>query len=261
MSSIALQLAGMKCTACIDHVDRALCSVDGVQATDVKLEPQQALVTYDHRLTTPQQLCDVIIANGFQVLRWEEHGDTQPPHWESDLGTPARNRVLASADRDGQQETKTGPAVGTSHTRGLQSEFGDRAAIDRNLRRYWQVDGMHCSSCVSRVERAMASLPDVHDVRVNLATHRASAQLAPEAPADGVLKAIARAGYQATPLAPTDQGISGGAESIQREVASWRNRAAFACLGLGLLLSCTWLLSSGRATGWILAAIATGLLG
>jgi len=37
-----------------------------------------------------------------------------------------------------------------------------------------RIGGMHCASCVSRVEQALASVPGVREASVNLATERAN---------------------------------------------------------------------------------------
>ena len=43
----------------------------------------------------------------------------------------------------------------------------------------WAVEGMDCSSCVGKVERAVARLPGVSDVRVNMAAERLSLRPVP----------------------------------------------------------------------------------
>ena len=42
------------------------------------------------------------------------------------------------------------------------------------------IEGMTCASCVGRVERALAAVPGVHEVTVNLATETASVQAEPD---------------------------------------------------------------------------------
>ncbi|CAN5298377.1 heavy metal translocating P-type ATPase [soil metagenome] len=75
-----------------------------------------------------------------------------------------------------------------------------------------QVTGMTCAACVRRVERALAAVPGVGEVSVNLATERAtveSAAATAQPDVDSLLATVARAGYGATavgrdaPLADT----------------------------------------------------------
>ncbi len=63
-----------------------------------------------------------------------------------------------------------------------------------------RISGMHCASCVSRVEQALAGVPGVVAARVNLATQRAEADLS-TAVEPAVLAAVVRvAGYDAFPV-------------------------------------------------------------
>lgn len=57
------------------------------------------------------------------------------------------------------------------------------------------VEGMTCASCVGRVERALAAVPGVSDVSVNLATERAT--IRGVADADTLIKTVTDAGYPA----------------------------------------------------------------
>jgi Cu+-exporting ATPase len=68
-----------------------------------------------------------------------------------------------------------------------------------------RISGMHCASCVSRVETALAGVPGVQAARVNLATQRAEADLLPGTPLEGDLPArlaaaVRSAGYDAFPV-------------------------------------------------------------
>ena len=62
------------------------------------------------------------------------------------------------------------------------------------------IAGMTCASCVGRVERALAQLPGVLRVSVNLATEQALLQVTPGLDAQSLLQAVAKAGYTATLL-------------------------------------------------------------
>ena len=88
------------------------------------------------------------------------------------------------------------------------------------------IGGMHCASCVVRVENALKSVPGVTDARVNLATERAGILVDPDRVRESDLaSAVAAAGYSARrdELKPGE-----GAESLRREraegVAHWRGR-------------------------------------
>lgn len=93
------------------------------------------------------------------------------------------------------------------------------------------IGGMTCASCVARVERAIAKLPGVESVSVNLATESARVVWAPSHAMDArqtqqahLRRAIRDAGYE--PLAPE--------HLEQAPVGAW---VGFAPVAVGLLLS------------------------
>jgi Cu+-exporting ATPase len=62
-----------------------------------------------------------------------------------------------------------------------------------------RVEGMSCASCVGRIERALAAVPGVLEVSVNLASGGARVTSAGQPDTPALLEAVARAGYQAQP--------------------------------------------------------------
>ncbi|WP_337261653.1 MULTISPECIES: heavy metal translocating P-type ATPase [unclassified Serratia (in: enterobacteria)] len=63
------------------------------------------------------------------------------------------------------------------------------------------ITGMSCASCVGRVERALAAVPGVSHVSVNLATERAQLQVMADVRAADLLATVAKAGYEAQVIA------------------------------------------------------------
>jgi Cu+-exporting ATPase len=66
------------------------------------------------------------------------------------------------------------------------------------------ISGMTCASCAMRVEKALAKVPGVTRVSVNLATEKASVDADPSVQTDTLLNAIRKAGYDATPVLHAD---------------------------------------------------------
>ena len=65
------------------------------------------------------------------------------------------------------------------------------------------VEGMHCASCVARIEKSLKALPNVVDARVNLATERATVETKAPAPSfDRLARAVEQAGYKAVAPEP-----------------------------------------------------------
>lgn len=61
-----------------------------------------------------------------------------------------------------------------------------------------QIGGMTCASCVGRVERALAKLPGVEQVSVNLASERAHLAVLPSVDDNLLIDAVQKAGYSAS---------------------------------------------------------------
>ncbi len=95
-----------------------------------------------------------------------------------------------------------------------------------------RVSGMHCASCVSRVEQALASVAGVAAARVNLATMRAEVDLARVVQAEVLTAAVRAAGYDAHVVTAP---VADDAEQREREqdLAQVRRRFLLA-LGFGL---------------------------
>jgi Cu+-exporting ATPase len=70
------------------------------------------------------------------------------------------------------------------------------------------IEGMTCASCVRRVEQAIAAVPGVASVAVNMATSRADLALADAAALPAVAQSVSRAGYR-VPEAHTTLSIQG----------------------------------------------------
>lgn len=80
-----------------------------------------------------------------------------------------------------------------------------------------KIEGMTCAACVGRVERALAQVPGVASVRVNLATEQA--RVVGAAGAAALIEAVDRAGYGARPLDTPDH-----AAEVERASEAHRRR-------------------------------------
>ena len=88
------------------------------------------------------------------------------------------------------------------------------------------VGGMHCASCVGRVENAARKAPGVTGATVNLASGRAFVTLAdPASDAEAVAQAIRDAGFEAEPL--LDAGDQASRDTTARSDESRALRNAF----------------------------------
>jgi len=115
------------------------------------------------------------------------------------------------------------------------------------------IEGMSCASCIGRVERAIAAVPGVRSVSVNLATQRAAVRFAGQPDAAAVVEAIVRAGY-AVPTTVTDLAIEG------MSCASCVGRVERALRAVPGVSEATVNLATGRARVAHLASLPPGSL-
>jgi P-type Cu+ transporter len=96
------------------------------------------------------------------------------------------------------------------------------------------IEGMHCASCVLRVEDSLKKVPGVSKVAVNLATEQATVAFDPEVSAlDSLYQAIESAGYHPRPEAAETPALQ--EEIHEREERLLQRKLIFAAV-IGLIL-------------------------
>ena len=115
------------------------------------------------------------------------------------------------------------------------------------LTKTFAVSGMHCASCVKRVEDALLGVEGVQRAQVNLATERATVSLAPGADVDVLRQGVASVGYELTREVEPDEDVEDEeAQERAREERNLRVRMIAAlAVGAGLIF----LAQSSRITG------------
>lgn len=68
METTQLKITGMNCGACVQHVTKALRSVEGVQGTMVNLQDGSAVVQHD-RNTDTTRLIEAVAEAGYEAHR------------------------------------------------------------------------------------------------------------------------------------------------------------------------------------------------
>jgi len=91
----------------------------------------------------------------------------------------------------------------------------------RTEQRDYAIEGMHCASCVHKIESGLADVPGVLDAAVNLASSRARVTLLPDTEDRSVIEAIARAGYDAR---AKDEGRAHSEDAETAERAQQKRR-------------------------------------
>ena len=231
---VPLPIAGMTCDHCVAAVRRALEAVPGVRSATVDLNAGRAEVTLEPDQADVARLRRAVEAAGYSV---PSDSAPRPP-------APPPNLVTI------------GPLLAPPPAPPAEEEW--------NL----AIGGMHCASCVARVESALRKVPGVREARVNLATERASVAVDPgRVDEDQLAEAVARAGYTAQ---RAELELGAEAEALRREragqIAYWRNR-----LVVGLVLTAPLVVlgyapmvapsALGHApwVGWVMFALAGAL--
>jgi Cu+-exporting ATPase len=118
------------------------------------------------------------------------------------------------------------------------------------------IDGMTCASCSGRVEKALAKLPGVKSVSVNLASERAHIALLGNISTDTLIAAVEKAGYAAHTLQNPQTQVDQQQQRLTRE--RWSLALAIA---LSIPLVLPMLLSPlgvhGMLPAWAQFALAT----
>ena len=144
------------------------------------------------------------------------------------------------------------PGPGSSAQRGPPGAAGAPTAVPdtpmtvgpapgATLPRTLEIEGMHCASCVARVEQALAEVPGVRSASVNLATERAEVVAGAGVTTAALEEAVRQAGY--TARTPAVEPALGGAAPGALEAGDRRARRRAALrmrqlqLGLGAGLS------------------------
>ena len=275
---LSLPVQGMTCGHCVGTVRKAIEAFPGVVEARVDLAAGRADVRVEPGSGVDRdRLARVVEAAGYQVGA----GSTASPEPDGSPrlvsigGSTAASPASVEVEADGADKSDAPPrlvtiggsTVASPASVELEAERADPVEGGGPRGLELSIGGMHCASCVGRVESALVGVPGVREARVNLATERASVAFRAGNPpgAETLAAAVARAGYSAKPV---EGGDLGGADAIRREraevVATWRRRLVvglalavpLTILGLGPMLG---LFASRPWIGYAMFAMATPL--
>src|SRR4051794_2306286 len=204
---VQLPVQGMTCNHCVGTVRHALEGVPGVRSATVDLAQGRAEVTLDPAQVDRARLKSAVEAVGYRVPDDDAGAAvTSQARPTPQLVTIGNGPMLAPAP-------VLPPAPSPAPVK-LGAEVPDAPGEEEwNL----AIGGMHCASCVARVEGALSGVPGVSEARVNLATERASVVVDPRRVDEGQLAgAVAASGYTAR---RAELGLGEGADALRRERA------------------------------------------
>ncbi len=247
MTHLELSVSGMTCGHCVATVKKGLEAVSGVNSVVVDLAQGRATIDGD-------QLDETKLREAIEVAGYHSgsatDGPIAPPMQVYSVGGPGPNRLAVLASVPTPEPTPV-----------------DKPPPPQPVEEEWNlaIGGMHCASCVGRVENALEGVPGVSQASVNLATERASVTVDPSIVREPALEAaVALAGYEArrSEILPGE-----GAESLRQErataIAFWRRRLAVGVvltiplivLGYGPMLAPGWF--EHNVVAWTMFVLAT----
>lgn len=224
--TLEIPVVGMTCSGCARSVRDALKAVPGVVEAAVDLKAGRASVDVEPGAVTRDALKAAIESAGYSVA-------SPPPASLATLGPPPPTSLIT-----------LGPPPSPARARPVPTPEPPSSEE-------WElsIDGMHCASCVSRVEKALASVAGVDEARVNLATERAFVRLDPSRVDEQALAhAVHQAGYVAKrdTLDPAD-GVQAMRHHRAETVAIWRRRLM---VGLAFTVPLAILAIGSMALSW-----------
>lgn len=226
MAQTTLQVEGMTCDHCVNTVTTSLQAMPGVREAKVDLKSGTAVVDYEPGTTTIEAMASEVTLKGFASSVSPESGSCPVPV------TLPTNAETNKDSGESKQDAK---------------------------RLLLNVDGMHCASCVGRVESALATIPGVQEARVNLATEQATVFVSHEEfDLEKLLGSVRAAGYEASEAKSTGGDDEQGQRSAA-EAARWQNRLYVGAALLAVIITFRFAIPSNTVTAWLVLAVATVL--
>lgn len=237
-----IPIEGMTCANCAAHVSEALRKVPGVAAADVRHAEYRALVSYDPEQADRRQLEDAVVASGYRV----------PVDGKVAAGTTVdQPRGIAVEILPTTRNASAAPEAPAGPTKSSTASSLVHAVL--------AVEGMHCASCVGRVEGAMLAVPGVANASVNLAWNEGSVDFDPrKVELPQILAAVAKAGYtaRAASQAATADDFS---RPMLKEVAQWKTRLLVGLSLLAILVASHYAGHASAVYRWLTLLTAAGI--
>ncbi|MDW5317643.1 heavy metal translocating P-type ATPase [Rhizobium sp. PL01] len=123
---------------------------------------------------------------------------------------------VASANVNLATERATVRFTGAPDTNGVLRAIENAGYEPKIVTQELGIEGMTCSSCVSRVEKALKTVPGVKDASVNLATERATVRIVSGTSALSLEDAVRAAGYEVRRIT-TDRSTDNNEDRRDRE--------------------------------------------
>ena len=208
--SVLIQVEGMTCGSCVKSIESHVGSLPGVRTISVSLEKKEAVITYDHSVTSPTELRDAIYDMGFDAKLPGQTVNVNNGMALAMVIVGIEGMTCNSCVRS--IEDKVGSLQGVKSIKvSLQDKIADvkydstqlkaediRMAIyemgfdatlpesfddnhhDNHQTAVLRVEGMTCNSCVKSIEGTISDHPGVISIQVSLENKSASVTFDPK---------------------------------------------------------------------------------
>ncbi len=235
----SIQIKGMTCQNCVTKVTKLLTELPDIESVTVHLPDSGRIVWKkipDHNLR--QNVLLKLADAGYESIFLNESSLESPPETslfqiKLPVFEPANNNLQKSSVTKLPQlnilQDKTEPALQPLPITHENTNTNLNVKAVQGIEPWdLSISGMHCASCVLRVENALKSTPGVISAVVNLATERAQVMVDPDATRLDLLRQKVRdAGYD---MVKKESGLTMAeeADALRRErqtrIRDWRNR-------------------------------------
>ncbi|XP_006873803.1 PREDICTED: copper-transporting ATPase 1-like isoform X1 [Chrysochloris asiatica] len=140
---LKMKVEGMTCHSCTSTIEGKIGKLQGIQRIKVSLDNQEATIVYQPHLITAEEIKKQIEAVGFLTVIKK-----QPKYLT--LGTIDVERLKNTPIRSSEGSQQRSP----SHNNDSTATF--------------IIDGMHCKSCVSKIESSLSTLHYISSIAVSL---------------------------------------------------------------------------------------------
>ncbi|WP_169976779.1 heavy metal translocating P-type ATPase [Tautonia rosea] len=264
-TTLRMTITGMTCDHCVRTVRTTIEAVPGVRSAQVHLNSGTAQVRVMPGWVDHEGLQSAVARAGYSAEIESPSGSDQPVEDAETSDQDAGDDNLDPDKPSPRQLDQPLVSIGiVPQGRGARATEPASTGSNQEL----AISGMHCASCVGRVENALSRVPGVSEARVNLATERASIRIDPaEFDLRSLERAVSEAGYVARPIdrrADPTQAAAAMRRERKDRIASWRRRLVVGIvfvtpliiLGLGpMLIGGAW--QHALWIGWAMLVPAT----
>ncbi|TNH14002.1 copper ion binding protein, partial [Testudinibacter sp. TR-2022] len=246
-ATFKLILSGLSCQHCVKTLDKALTEFDPNLIYQLSL----ATLTVYAEDVKPEVLIKLVEDIGYQAQLSAE----SDPCPKTELPS-ARSQIKSDPDSATVVEkTVVNKTVNNN-------EIAPQSMAEQQQTTQLLLSGMTCASCVLKVEKALAAVPQVEKVNVNLADN--SAIVYGAASQQALISAVEQAGYAAEIVAEQHLRREKQQQNIAKEIRQ-RKRQAFIALVFGFALMLWGMLYGMSVTqdsrsAWLAVGVASALV-